>query len=241
MRERPISAVPKTVIALLMLGLCLQVAWHFSQPRPQARAEDLAAPPSLNALHLASLGEPVALAKLLLLNVQAYDNQPGISIPFRKLDYARVEAWLALILQLDPRGQYPLLLASQIYGSISDEAKQRQMAEFVYREFFFDPERRWKWLAYAAITAKHRLHDLPLARKYAQAIREHATGKSVPSWAKQMEIFILEDMNEVESAKVLIGGLLESGQITDPYEMRFLAERLKSMEAGKKPPPHPTP
>ncbi|MFA7242637.1 MAG: hypothetical protein WC091_21235 [Sulfuricellaceae bacterium] len=232
MHERPINTVPKAIIALLMLGLCLQVAWHFSQPRLQAQAEDLPAPPSLNALHLASLGEPVALAKLLLLNVQAYDNQPGISIPLRKLDYARVEAWLALILQLDPRGQYPLLLASQVYGGIPDEAKQRQMAEFVYREFLIDPERRWQWLAYAAITAKHRLHDLPLARKYAQAIRLHATGRNVSPWARQMEIFILEDMNELESAKVLLGGLLETGQITDPHEIRFLAKELDTL-AGK--------
>jgi len=233
MHERPLSTVPRSVTVLLMLGLCLQVAWHFSQPQPQARAEDLRAPPSLNTLHLASLGEPVALAKLLTLQLQAFDNQPGISIPFRKLDFGYVESWLERILQLDPNGQYPLLLASRVYNSVSDKAKQRQMAELVYREFLLDPERRWSWLAYAAVGAKHQLHDLPLARKYAQAIREHATGKSVPSWAKQMEIFILEDMNEVESAKILLGGLLDSGQVTDPNEILFLSKELDSLAREK--------
>ena len=70
-----------------------------------------------------------------------------------------------------------------------------------------------------------------LALRCARALREHATGPKVPNWARQMEIFVLEDMQELESAKILLGGLLESGQITDPQEMRFLQERLKQMSA----------
>jgi len=234
MRERPIAAVPKSALLLLGLGLMLQIAWHFSQPLRLAKAEDLPQAPSLSALRIASLGEPTALAKVLMLYLQAFDNQPGISIPFRKLDYGRVQEWLARILQLDPPGQYPLLAASRLYGEVPDETRQRQMLEFVHLQFLDDPSRRWPWLAHAAITAKYRLKDLPLARKYAWAIRLHATGSEVPNWAKQMEIFILEDMGEVESAKLLIGGLLHSGQITSPHEIRFLSERLKELEARQK-------
>jgi hypothetical protein len=104
------------------------------------------------------------------------------------------------------------------------------MAEFVYQQFLLDPNRRWPWLAHVAIMAKHRLKDLPLALKYSRAMRERATARDVPHWAQQMEIFILEDMNELESAKILIGGLLESGQITDKNEGYFLSQRLKELE-----------
>lgn len=234
MRERPVSSVPKPVLLVLALGLGLQIAWHASQPQRLAKAEDLPQAPSLSALRIASFGEPIALAKALMLYLQAFDNQPGISIPFRKLDYGRVLGWLDRVLQLDPPGQYPLLAASRLYGEVADEARQRQMLEFVYQRFLDDPNRRWPWLAHAAVTAKHRLKDLPLARKYAQAIRLHATGSKVPNWAKQMEIFILEDMGEVESAKVLIGGLMQSDIISDPHEIRFLSERLKELEARQK-------
>ena len=34
---------------------------------------------------------------------------------------------------------------------------------------------------------------------------------------------------------ILLGGLLASGEITDERELRFLAERLKSMENAEKP------
>jgi hypothetical protein len=43
----------------------------------------------------------------------------------------------------------------------------------------------------------------------------------VPAWARELEIFIAEDMNE-RDARALIGGLLRSGQITDPHELQFL-------------------
>jgi len=234
MRERPISTVPKSALLLLTLGLSLQLVWHAGQPQHLAQAEDLPPAPSLSALKIISFGEPIALAKALMLYLQAFDNQPGLRIPFHKLDYNRVEVWLGRILELDSPGQYPLLAASRLYGEVTDETRQRQMHNFIYQRFFDDPNHRWPWLAYVAVTSKHQLHDLPLARKYAQAIRLNATGNEVPHWAKQMEIFILEDLNELESAKVLIGGLLESGQISDGHELRFLERRLQEMETKAK-------
>ena len=230
MRERPISAVPKSALLLLALALSLQLAWHVNQPPPRAIAERLPPAPSLTALKLGSFGEPIALAKVLMLYLQAFDSQPGISLPFRKLDYSKLQTWLQRILELDPQGQYPLFAASRLYGEVPDPLKQRAIFDFIYQQFLIDPNRRWPWLAQAAVTARHELKDLPLALKYAQAIRLHATGNQVPSWAKQMEIFLLEDMNELERAKILLGGLLHSGQITDPHEIRFLEERLKQLE-----------
>lgn len=230
MRERPLSCVPKPVLLLLTLGLALQVFCHVNLTGQPVKVQELPAPPSINALRAASLGEPVALAKILLLRLQSFDSQSGIQLPFRQLDYANVEAWLERMLELDPRSQYPLFMASRLYGEVADPARQRIMLELVYRRFGDDPNRRWPWLAHAAVIAKHQLKDLPLARKYAQAIRLQATDSAVPSWARQMEIFLLEDMNELESAKILLGGLLDSGQVTDPHELRFLKERLQQME-----------
>ncbi len=238
MSERAISHVPLAARAVLALALGLQLAWQATQPVPLARAEDLAPPPTPAVISLMSLGEPVALARGLMLYLQAHDNQPGIQVPFLKLDYARVQAWLAAVLALDPLGQYPLMAASQLYAQVNDPVRQRQMTEFVYQQFAEDPNRRWPWLAHAAFTAKHRLHDLPLARKYAQALRLQATGPAVPAWAQQMEIFLMEDLNEFEGAGILLGGLLQSGQITDPNEIAFLSRRLdelkvKSAQAGQ--------
>ncbi|MGZ3253550.1 MAG: hypothetical protein ACXU7D_04510 [Burkholderiaceae bacterium] len=234
MRERPISFVPKTALVLLAVGFALQIGWHVSMRPANAKAEDLPPPPSLSSLNIASFGEQIALAKVLMLYVQSFDSQSGLDIPFRHLNYERLQAWLSRVLELDPPAQYPLFAASRIYADGVSETKQRLMFNFIYQQFFTDPDHRWPSLAYASVMAKHRLKDLPLARTYAQAIRLKATGKDVPNWAKEMEIFLLQDMNELESAKVLIGGLLNSGQITDPHEVRFLQEKLTSMEQQAK-------
>lgn len=233
-RERPIRDIPRLVVALVAVMLVIQIVWHGTRPAPEATAAALPTPLPLEQLRAVSLGDPVALAKLLMLWLQAFDNQPGISIPFKELDYDKVTGWMERILQLDPDGQYPLLAASRVYGEVPVEAKQRQMLAFVYDQFLADPNRRWPWLAHAIYVAKHRLEDLPLAYEYARALREHATGENVPHWARQMELYVLEDMGELESAKVLIGGLLESGTITDPHEIWFLTERLKQLEQNDK-------
>jgi len=232
MRERPISTVPKPALVLLVLAFSAQLLWHFMQPAQVAKAENLMAPPSLSAMRLASFGEPIALSKIAMLYVQAFDIQAGVHFSFQQLDYAQVEAWLDRSISLDPRSQYPLFAASQLYGEINNDAKQRRMFDFIYRQFLIDPNHRWKALAHAATLARHRLNDLALAQKYAQAIRLYATAPEVPSWAKQMDIFLLEDMNELDRAKILLGGLLQSGQISDTHEFKFLEQRLAALESA---------
>ncbi len=234
MKQRRLAAVPRPVVALASLALASQITFSVLQPRPQARAEQLPAPPSAPLLRAMSLGDPIPLAQLSTLWLQAFDNQPGVSIPFLDLDYGKVEAWLQRILQLDPRGQYPLMMASQLYAQVPDERKQRQMLEFVHREFRSDPNRRWPWMAHAAIMAKHRLNDLPLALTFAQALAAEATGSNVPHWARQMQIFLYEDMGEYETARILLGGLLDSGAVQDPHEAHFLIERLNKLEGAEK-------
>ena len=48
----------------------------------------------------------------------------------------------------------------------------------------------------------------------------------MPQWARQMEIFVLEDLGDIEGAKILLGGMLESGAVKDPNEIKFLKNRL---------------
>jgi len=236
-----LPAVPPTLRWLLALALLLQIAWQASHRPAPPHAEDLPPPPALATLQLASLGEPLALSRLTMLYLQGFDEQAGLSIAWRQMDYGRLRAWLARALELDPRSQYPLLAASEVYGAVNDPARVRLMLDFVYARFADDPNRRWPWLAHAALVAKHRLHDLPLARQYARALRLQATAPDVPPWARELEAFILEDMNETEAARLLIGGLINSGQITDPHELAFLARRLDALPRTPPPPQRPQP
>ena len=225
--ERALSVVPPWVHAVLAAALATQVGVRLARPVGAPGASGLPPAPPPLALRLASLDEPQAAARLAMLYLQAFDLGGANRLPYRELDYGRLVAWLRAILELDPRSEYPLFSAARIYAEVPDPQRSRIALEFIYDEFLRDPNRRWPWLAHATLIAKHRLHDLPLALRYAKAIDQHVTSTAVPLWAKQMGVFILEDMNELEAAKIMLGGLLESGAIRDPNEARFLERRLE--------------
>jgi hypothetical protein len=220
--------VPRPALRIALVTLMsFHIAQNLVWTPHQVGAGAVASPPPRFLADLASLGERQAASGLLAIHLQSVDSQAGASTRFSELDYPRLLEWLSLLIGLEPGGAYPLLLASQVYAQSADPAQRRMMLDFVYERFFEDPERRWPWLAHAAIMAKHRLHDLPMALKYARAVSDHA--RSAPGWARQMPAFILEEMGELESARVMLGALLAENAIQDPHERRFLLQRLQEM------------
>jgi hypothetical protein len=237
--ERPWRAVPVPAWLALGAALAAQLALDRAAPRPAATAAALAPPPTVAAMRVATLGDALPLAKALNLYLQAHDNQPGLSLPFAQLDYARVLAWLSRILEVDSRGPYPLFAASRLYGEAPDPERQRVMLDFVHAQFLSAPDERWTALAHAAYVARHRLNDLPRARAYAHSLRVRTSPARVPSWARQMELLLLADLDEAAAARVLLGGMLESGGIRDAAELRFLTHRLEAAEARRQIPQAP--
>ncbi len=225
-KERPVSVVPVPVIVLLLLSLSAQLYWRASRPASVGEMSRLPSPPAIEVLQVMSIGEQAAPAYFLMLWLQAFDNQPGRSIPLKELDYPRVVAWLDTILRLNPKSQYPLLSAARIYSAVQDEAKQRIMLAFILEKYLAAPNRQWPAMAHASFIARHRLGDLPLALRYAGHLRRNTTDENAPAWVRQMELFVLEELGEIEAARILLGGLLTSGVIKDAQEFAFLQKRL---------------
>ena len=226
---RSISSVPPLLGIFVATSFGVHLAWQaFRAPLP-SQAADL--PPALPAplLRAASFGEPEAAARLAMLYLQAYDLRGDNAMPYQRLDYGRLIAWLRTIAATDPRSGYALFSAARVYTENQNVQKCRAMLEFLYAEFGRDPDRRWPWLAHAALVAKHRLKDLPLALRYARAIDRQTRDPRAPLWAKQMEVFILEDLDELQAARVVLGGLIASGKVADHAELRFLERRLEDL------------
>lgn len=230
------AAAPRALWLLLAMALAAGYALSVLRGTPKAVAEDLGRPPTALVARLYAMDDPVAVAKWFNLLVQAHDAQPGLSLGYGQLNYDQLVAWLDLSLSLDPVGQYPMMAGARLYTQNSaDAARQRKMTDWVASRFTADPERRWPWMAHIAYVAKNQLKDMDLALKYAEILRLHTEKiASVPAWARQMDIFLKIGMKESDSAKFLIGQLLNSGQIKDDNEFRFLAHTLKELEEGKR-------
>jgi hypothetical protein len=227
--ERPVGHVPRLIVVLLAASLACQVSWKVAMRPSEPQADDLPSVARPEVLRIAAIGEYSVLARVGLLYLQAFDYHGSNALPYRKLDYNRLIGWLTALQSLNELSEYPLFLSARVYAEVPDSARQRLMLEHIYEQFQRDPNRRWQWVAHAALVAKHQLKDNPLALKYARAVDKLTTTTDVPLWARQMEIFILEDMNEIEAAKIMLGGLLQSGKINDPGERAFLENRLKEM------------
>lgn len=232
--QRPWREVPRLLPVLL--GLLLLALW-LSHERGLARgaaARALPAPPAAAWLNLLSGADPVLAARLIMVWLQAFDTQPGLSLPLAALDYAQLEAWLTQALILDPRAPAPLLAASRIYSQVPDPVRAARMLDFVHLQFAQDPARRWPWLAHAVWVAQHRLRDAARAQRYARTLSA-ARDPAIPGWARQMEIFVLEGTGEVARARTLLRQLLASGTIRDAHERAFLTQRLGQMSAAEEP------
>jgi len=230
------APAPTALWVLLALGLLISVALSTARGNPKANAEALGWPPTPQSARMLSLDEPVAFAKILNLVTQAHDVQPGLSLAYGQLNYDQLTAWLDLSLALDPTAQYPLMAGARLYTQGSaDQARQRKMTDWVATQFLDDPERRWPWMGHVAYVAKVQFKDQQLAMKYAETLRNKTDSlPSVPAWARQLDIFFKIESKDSDTAKFLIGGLLHSGKITDPNEIRFLAHTLKELEEGKR-------
>lgn len=209
--------------AVLLLALALQGAWKCREPQVAALPHALPNAPDPAWVRAGDLGEHAFASQWLMFKLFSLDEQPGVSVPFASLDYARIEGWMAAALELDPDNRNLLLAATQVYSLVPDPGRQRSMLNFVHQQFLLAPASRWPFLAHAAIVARHRLKDIPLALSYA---RDLSSVRTAPAWARQMPVLLLADMGEREQARVLLGGLLESGAVKDPREISLLLSRI---------------
>lgn len=215
---------------IFAMTLFIQITAHHSLVDLNAHPIELPSAPTPALARLFALGENATAAKFGILWLQAFDDQPGVSVSFKNLNYDHLVQWLRLLLALDPLAQYPLRAAARLYTEVPDTEKQKLMMEFVLTEFERDPQRRWPWLAHVAILAKHRLNNQALALKYARALADTPSDINIPPWARQAEIFLLADMGEYESAQILVKRLLAQGLIRSQQEIEFLSEQLTDRE-----------
>lgn len=211
---------------LFLLALALQISSAMLASGPQRGPAGTPRAPDARLLDLAGFGEPLLVGRLAGLYVQTFDLQQGRVRAFAELDYPRLLAWLELINTLDPAGDYPLALAAGIYGGAGSPQQSRLMFDFVERKFLRAPDRRWKWLAHAVVMSRHRLHDLPLATRYAEAIPRWARGPEVPIWVLELPVLLHMEGGNAQRARELSRQLLDDSRLNDPVEREFLRRYL---------------
>lgn len=225
-QERQLSVVPKSLWALLLLALLSQAALRHSSEPLQTGLEELPTLPDTRLIQSFFLGDGVLASRVLSLWLQARDTQSGSLVANRQRDYGQLIQWLEAIQALDSQSHYPLMLAVRVYSQVNDPHRLRQILAAVNQLFMQHPERYWRWQAEAAVLAKHRLKDKALALRYAQHLTAQVSADVLPYWARDMQIILLQDLGHQKELELLVGGLIDSGEITDVDELHWLNQQL---------------
>ena len=227
---QPLRVVPWWLWLVIMLSLSGQIAFQYRfLPAPTAETLHLDNPPPEKLLRLLAFGDHATLARLMALYLQSADNQKGASISFKDLDYRLLGLWLDRIVALDEKAEYPHFMMSKVYSNVFDISRRYQAADWVEQQFLRDPVGRWEWMAYVTNLINYVIKDTDSAMRMAQLIREKTSPGQIPGWARQMEVFFLENEDEFEAAADMLEGQLVAGEVTEPQEFMFLSDRLDDM------------
>jgi hypothetical protein len=198
---RSTSVDRRSVVTWMLLALAVFAQAHFTLSRAHAWREQSSpgTPPSANIALIAGAGERAAIGYAMNLYAQSFDAQAGMLLKMRDVDHHAIRQWLEQALIIDPRSSYAVMLASRVYAEMANETEGRALLDLVHRHFSDQPNQRWVWLAHAVYVARHKLQDDVLARRYARSLREQTDPNQVPGWARQLELFLLADLNDQQA------------------------------------------
>ena len=230
-QQRRFSELPLILIIGFILMLLFQfLSQHQDRKVEQNSFQQLHEPGPVEWYQLLSLGSERLSSYLMLLRIQLHDNQKGQQVSYTRLDFYHLRDWLLTLNQLNPESDYPAFLASRVDSSVNDPHKIQLMIDTVKQIFKPHPERHWRRMTEASLIAKHQLRDLPQALALAQQVADLPPTMNLPFWARDMKLVLLDELGQKESAVLLISSLLQSGEIKDNDEKRFLEQRLLKIQ-----------
>jgi len=225
--ERSWHDLPVILLVSFAIIFSIQVFLHHqAQSKQFVSYQPLSKPFSSQVYKDLSMGSEKLLSFLLAIRLQLHDNQAGRHVRYRNIDYSLLVDWLNQISQINPDSEYTMLLASRVFSQIYDKSRLRILLEYIDETFSINPQLHWRRQAEATVIAKHQLDDLEFALAMAERLSNQPENIKIPRWARDLHFLLLGDLNEFESAILIIRALLEDGSITNNDEVRFLKEKL---------------
>ncbi|MBF0334528.1 MAG: hypothetical protein HQL38_15015 [Alphaproteobacteria bacterium] len=211
--------------AMLAGAFALQAAfwWNTRDMRPDfGLVPPVPTPEAMDAL---GFGDRQALYRVLALGIQNTGDDGGRFTPLDRYDYVRLGGWFMALDGLDPVSDFLPVVAGYHYSNTPKRADILHVVTYLRHHARFDPKRNWRWLAHGVYLAKHRMRDQRLALELARELTDLDV-PDMPTWARQMQVFILADLGENEAARALMLALLKGDPNLSPEERNFMQHVL---------------
>lgn len=212
------------VYSLFVTALVLNFAFWTHSHKILTKWNNVPPAPSASSLRMSSLGDPEIAYRLVGYFLQNTGNTGGNFEGLKYYDYAALEKWLSLTVDLDDKSNFVPFLAAYYFGALDDmPEKTKHLVNYLEMVGQADHPQQWRWLAQAVYQARYKMNDMPLALKLANKLAN--LNQDVAPWGRQMPAFVQLEMGNKEAAyEIMRQMLISDGEKLHPNEVNFMVD-----------------
>lgn len=165
--------------------------------------------PSYAGSLMMALGDPQFAYRSGGLVLQGLGDGGGQYTSLRDYDYQALGRWFAGLDRLDPASNHVPMTAAYYFGSTRVPRDVAVVVDYLAAIGQNPAGNKWRWLAYAVLLARHRLHDDDLALDLAYKLSHmQPIGDVLPAWARHMPAVVLSEKGEAGGARKFFENLV---------------------------------
>lgn len=200
-----------------------------------AKWEGVPPVPTREGAIMMALGDSEFAYRLGAITLQNLGDSGGRVTPIKDYEYPKLGRWFDLLDGLDPASDHVPMLAAYYFGATRVPKDVAIVVDYLARIGQNPHGTKWRWLAQAALLARHKLNNLDLALDLAYKLSHmELLDDTMPAWGRQMPAMLLENKGERADAQRIMKDLLLSGHSFHPNEVNFMASYMVE-QLGMKP------
>jgi hypothetical protein len=217
-----------------------QILFWFKTENYHPSAQVMPEAPSQVIASAISFGDKEYLFRILGIRlINSGDVFAGFS-PLKNYDYGRIYRWMKTLDNLNSESFVTPYTASFYYSNVQEVEKNREIIKYLDEHASQNPEKKWMFFSFAAMIAKFKLKDMPLAQSLAKKISQ-IDDKTIPMINLQLYAILSEEMgescvayNEMKRINDLVKtGKLDANSSERAFLKFFLEYRAFRMDNGK--------
>jgi hypothetical protein len=222
-----------TTNIFLIIALLAQITFWHSVKDIKPNLKITPEIPTPNQTEAFSLGDHQAYFRLKTLDLQMAGDTFGRTTALKDYNFPLLKEWFFFLDTLDSKSNFAPSIAAYYFSRTQNPPDVIYTLDYLEAHADKDPSTKWWWYSQAIYLANSVLGDKERALQIAKKLRV-AEG-DLPLWARQMEVFIQEDLGNKDTAEAIMCEVLSGASEKEMSEMEtnfivhFFKERMRTI------------
>lgn len=217
---------------VLILALAAQIFFWDSMKDIKPNLEITPEIPTANQTAAFSLGDEQTYFRLKTLELQMAGDTFGRTTALKDYDFPLLKKWFFFLDTLDSKSNFTPSIAAYYFARTQNPPDVIYPLDYLEAHADKDPGEKWWWYSQAIYLANSVLGDKQRSLQIAKKLR--AAEGDLPMWARQMEVFMHEDLGDKDTAEAIMCEVFENfndiPELERNFMMHFFEERLNTVK-----------